>query len=272
VETTHDTHHGHEHDHEDEHRHFQDGDWNNEEYARSWLARQEENAPARRQRFTVLRALLPKNREDEFSYINLGAGPGILDEVLLEQFPGAQATVVDVSLVLLSEARKRLARFGDRVEYVQANLGTSDWVGAVGGPFDFALSTMTMHHVGGPERIRALYAETYRLLGHGGMFLNMDFVRPSRPSLSELGAWAAKDPDAGLSGRSPHGAELPGTLQEHLGWLSEAGFPGVEVIWKNIDTAVMCGIRDHLHMPEGHEAHAHEGGHSHSEGGHSHSH
>jgi hypothetical protein len=89
-------------------------------------------------------------------------------------------------------------------------------------------------------------------------------MRPSRPGLSALAPWAAEDPDAGLSASNVHGHDLPGTLLEHLGWLSEAGFGGVEVFWKNMNMAVVCGIRDHLHMPEGQETHSHEGGHSHA--------
>ena len=47
-------------------------------------------------------------------------------------------------------------------------------------------------------------------------------------------------------------ANLPGTLQEHLGWLGEAGFSTVEVYWKQMDLALMSGINGHLHMPWGH--------------------
>ncbi|MBV9581499.1 MAG: class I SAM-dependent methyltransferase [Chloroflexi bacterium] len=238
--------------------------WNDEDFVAEWLARQP-SRPDRPRQFAIIRALVPKLPEQEFRYINLGAGPGMLDEVLLRHFPSAQATLVDLSLQLLAAARQRLAPFGDRVEYVQANLGTSDWSGAVSGPFDFAFSTLAVHNFGDARRIREVYAETYRLLGHGGTLFNLDYVRPSRPSLAPLAAWAARDPDAGLSGRGG-GNNMPGSLLEHLGWLSEAGFNGVEVLWKDMNTAVVCGIRDHLHMPEGYgaeAAHGHAAPHAH---------
>jgi SAM-dependent methyltransferase len=227
----------------------------------NWLERQKEREPERRRQFVTIRALIPKTPDQEFSYINLGAGPGNLDEVLLAQFRGAQATLVDTSFAMLGAARQRLERFGDRVEYVQANLASPEWAGAVAGPFDIAVSSIAIHNLRDPRRIRELYAETYRLLGHGGMFFNLDYVRPARPGLSALGPWAAKDPEAGLSGRSG-GAGMPGTLLEQLGWLNEAGFATVEVLWKDMGTALMCGIRDHLHMPEGDSAEG-EQGHSH---------
>lgn len=254
MEASHAGTHSHEHHGED---------WHDDAFARQWIDGQASRTQERHAQFTKIRAVIPKRPDQEFAYLNIGAGDGQLDEVLLEHFKGAQATLVDVSLAMLEASRERLKRFGDRVEYVQANLGTPDWVGAVGGPFDFAVSSMAVHHVGQPDQIRSLYTETYKLLGHGGMLLNLDYMRPARPSLSAMAAWAAQDPEAGLSGSNVH-HDLPGTLLEHLGWLSEAGFGGIEVFWKNMNVAVICGFRDHLHMPEGHDAPAHEGGHSHA--------
>ena len=180
--------------------------------------------------------------------------------MLLEHFPGAVVTLVDVSLMMLGAARQRLERFGDRVEYVQAKLAHAEWTGAVGNQFDFVLSTQAVHDVGGPERIRALYAEVLRMLGHGGTFLNLDFVRPARPSLAGLAAWAARDAEAGFSAHRHDDDELPGSLLEHLSWLGEAGFSCVDVLWKDLETALLCGVRDHFHLPEA----AHSDGHGHS--------
>lgn len=227
-------------------------DWNDEDYVARWLERQQEHTAERQRQFAIVRAVIPKLPEQEFRYLNLGAGPGNLDEVLLEHFPGANAIIADSSLAMLGVARQRLARFGNRVEYVNANLSTPDWTGALAGPYDYVVSTLAIHHLGDPRRIRELYGEVYRLLGHGGTFLNLDLMRPARPSLAPLSAWAAKDPEAGLFEQGG-GAALPGSLLEHLGWLGEAGFNCVDVYWKDLSTALICGIRDHLHMPAGAE-------------------
>ena len=232
--------------------HTHDDQWHDEEYVKQWIERQEGRKAERRRQFVALRAFIPKNPDQEFRYLNLGAGPGNLDVVLLEHFNGANAVVLDGSLAMLAEARKQLAKYGDRVEYVQANLTDENWVGAVGGPFDFVLSARTIHHLGGPSRIRALYREIRGLTGHGGTFLNLDYVRPAKAELARLGDWITKDPEAGFSG-PPHDADkMPGTVQEHLGWLGEAGFNTVEVYWKEMDLALMSGINGHLHMPWGH--------------------
>ena len=246
------------------HGHGSREDWQNEEYVAQWLERQGDRAAERRRQFTVIRAMIPKKPDQEFRYLNLGAGPGNLDEVLLKHFSNASATLVDFSLMMLGTARQRLERFDNRVEYVHANLAKSDWAGAVKGPFDFVFATLAVHDVGEAPRIRDLYAEVYKLVGHGGIFLNMDYVRPSRPSLAPWAGWAAKDKEAGLNGRVGERV-MPGTLLEQLGWLNEAGFGCVDVLWKDMSVTLFCAIRDHLHMPDGdgHGGHGAGGGHAH---------
>jgi SAM-dependent methyltransferase len=226
-------------------------DWSDEEYVARWLEPQKERAPERRRQFLALRACIPKIPDQEFRYLNLGAGPGNLDAVLLEHFPGASAVVLDGSLAMLTVARKELARFGDRVEYVQADLTSADWTGAVAGPFNFIVSARSIHHLGEPRRIRELYREVFLLLGHGGMFLNLDYVRPVKAELTRLADWVAKDSEASFSARCGH-EDIPGTMTEQLGWLSEAGFGTVDVFWKEMYLALICGINGHLHMPWGH--------------------
>ncbi|MGE0059192.1 MAG: class I SAM-dependent methyltransferase [Dehalococcoidia bacterium] len=279
--TTHHEHghsHSHEHDHEahDEHdpgehhdHEHGEADWNDDDFVAQWQERQKDRSVERRRQYVTIRALMPKLPEQEFRYINLGAGPGDLDEVLLEHFNGASVTLVDTSLAMLDAARKRLSRFGDRVEYVQANLSRPAWLGAVSGPFDFAISTHSVHHIGDGERIKTFYGELYGLLGHGGMVLNFDFVAPAQPMLADLVPWAARDEEAALNTHRPH--EVSATLNDHLGWLSEAGFGTVDVLCKDLNAALICAIRDHLHMPEGYD-HAHAHAHSHGEHSHEHGH
>ncbi len=251
METSHQ--HAH-HDHEQRHGQAQPGsaarheEWNDEDFVTGWLNHQKEQDVERRRQFVVLRAFIPKGPDQEFRYLNLGAGPGNLDKVLLQHFPGANAVVLDGSLAMLSAARQELTQFGDRVEYVQANLAQSDWTGAVAGPFNLIVSTISIHQLSDPRRIRELYREAFQLIDHGGTFLNLDYVRPARAELAPLAGWIAKDTEAGFS-PGDGSADMPGTMLEQMSWLSEAGFGCVDVFWKEMDLALIGAIRDHLHMP-----------------------
>jgi SAM-dependent methyltransferase len=221
-----------------------------------WIQQQTSRAAERRRQFVLVRAMVPQSRAQEFRYVNLGAGPGGLDAVLLEHFEEAYATLVDSSLPMLAAARQNLSQFGDRVEYVQANLASPDWTKALRGPFNLIVSTIAIHNLGDARRIRELYAEVHGLLGHGGMFLNLDYMRPARASLAALGPWAAKDKEAALSGLGG-GESMPGTVTEQIGWLEEAGFGSADVLWKEPGVALLGAVRDHLHLPGEEHSHSH---------------
>ena len=221
VETT-PQHPDHQHGHSAPGHASHGDDWHDEDFVAQWLERQKARQAERKRQFVALRAFITKGPDQEFRYLNLGAGPGNLDTILLPHFAGANAVVLDGSLAMLAEARKQLAKFGDRVEYVQADLSTADWLGAVAGPFDFVISARTIHHVGDPKRIRELYREVRGLTGHGGTFLNLEYVRPAKAELTRLGEWITRDTEANF-GTPPHGAaDMPGTLLEQLGWLGES--------------------------------------------------
>ena len=246
------THHHEEH-HHSSHGHVEaqasEQNWQNQEFVSEWLQRQDARAPERRRQFVVMRALLPKLPNQEFTYVNLGAGSGNLDEVLLAHFVKAHATLVDGSQAMLDSARERLEPFSDRVEFVVGDLSNPEWLSAVPGPFDVAVSSFAAHHAGPAERVRELYSEVFGLLRADGIFVNLEYVRFPRPELVALSSWAARDPEAQLNATTPRHA-LPGTVIEQVGWLSEAGFATADAMWKNMSVVCFCALKGHLNLPE----------------------
>gem|GEM_PF-219906 len=115
--------------------------------------------------------------------VELGVGPGYLAERVLEGLPAAVRYVaVDFSEPFEAIARRRLARFGDRVTFIRADLlSGSDWTDAVGSePVGACVSTWALHDLGGPDATRKVYRDCAELLAAsgGGVLLNGDFVKP----------------------------------------------------------------------------------------------
>lgn len=77
--------------------------------------------------------------------LDAGCGSGRLTEQLLERLPRGSVVALDGSVSMLAEARQRLARFGDRVTYVQADVGCPPL--PVDGLVDAIMSTATFHWV-----------------------------------------------------------------------------------------------------------------------------
>jgi len=94
--------------------------------------------------------------------LDAGCGTGRVTESLVERLPSGRVVALDGSPSMIAGARERLARFGDRVRYVVADLGQPL---PIDGPVDAILSTATFHWV--PDH-DALFANLAAVLRPGG--------------------------------------------------------------------------------------------------------
>ena len=76
--------------------------------------------------------------------LDAGCGTGRVTELLLARLPRGRVVALDFSAAMLDQARRRLEPFGERVEYVQADLGKPL---PLAPPVDAVLSTATFHWV-----------------------------------------------------------------------------------------------------------------------------
>jgi trans-aconitate 2-methyltransferase len=75
--------------------------------------------------------------------LDLGCGSGRVTERLLERLTTGTAIALDGSESMLAQAARRLARFGDRVSYVQADLASPPL--PIAGQVDAIMSTAALH-------------------------------------------------------------------------------------------------------------------------------
>lgn len=103
--------------------------------------------------------------------LELGCGSGNGTRLILDVFGAARVDAVDLDLAMVARARRRLARFGDRVLVVQGS--ATDLAAALapdgggGGGYDAVFDFAIVHHV--PDW-RAAIAEVVRVLRPGGRF------------------------------------------------------------------------------------------------------
>ncbi|MGH2635294.1 MAG: class I SAM-dependent methyltransferase [Actinomycetota bacterium] len=94
--------------------------------------------------------------------LDAGCGSGRVTELLLERLPRGRVVALDASASMIERARSRLARFGDRVEFVLADLQRPL---PLERPVDAVLSTATFHWVRDHE---ALFRHLAAVLRAGG--------------------------------------------------------------------------------------------------------
>ncbi|MEO5704182.1 MAG: methyltransferase domain-containing protein [Candidatus Limnocylindrales bacterium] len=137
------------------------GDWNASKYDRV-------ADPQTRWGAEVL-ARLPLAGDE--TVLDAGCGTGRVTELLLARLPRGRVVALDFSASMLTEARTRLARFGDQVTFVEADLGRRL---PIDGPVDAALSTATLHWV----------------MDHDALFANLASVlRPSGWLVAQCGGF-----------------------------------------------------------------------------------
>jgi len=94
--------------------------------------------------------------------LDAGCGTGRVTELLIDRLPNGSVVALDQSASMLDEARRRLARFGDRVTFVQADLEKPL---PIDPKVDAVLSTATFHWVQDHD---ALFANLAAVLRPGG--------------------------------------------------------------------------------------------------------
>jgi tRNA (cmo5U34)-methyltransferase len=181
-----------------------------------------------------------------FRILELGVGTGTLTAQILENFPHARLTGIDLSPRMIARARQKLRPYRDRVELVAGDLGTFDEAS-----YDVVVSALAIHHLADAEKWR-LFRRIHRTLSSGGYFGDADDHLPEDPIFdSRYGEIAARLQSRSAGGWSSPQAvwhdhekfDHPSTLTAELAALERAGFAHVGVPWRFFGQAVVWAYR-----------------------------
>jgi SAM-dependent methyltransferase len=232
-------------------------EWQRHELATAFLEARTTLLPLLDVQEDLLRRLFERHPHGVTRFLDLGCGDGAMSEVMLSLFADAEAVLVDFSEPMLERAARRLEDSGTHWRIVDADLSDPAWSERLPpGAYGAAVSGLAIHHLPS-ERKRSLFAELYRLLEPGAMFVNMDYVSvegPLRGLWDEQTLANAVRAERERGGRRSQ-AELerdlfddsdedrPDSVGAQLRWLGEAGFEQAEVHFKWAEGAMFGGIR-----------------------------
>lgn len=209
--------------------------------------------------------LIPAERDDAFTGVELGVGAGWLSEAILTRHPMARMVGLDGSAAMRETAAALLAPFGGRFEALPFRLEAPGWIETLPTPLRCVVSSLVVHHLDGDGK-RRLFADLHARLEPGGALLLCDVVEPAnawgrrhmarswndeveRQSQELRGDRRAfdrfvadrwnfhefPDPDDEV--------DKPSRLVDQLGWLRDAGFTGVDAFWARAGHALFGGYR-----------------------------
>jgi tRNA (cmo5U34)-methyltransferase len=190
----------------------------------------------------MLAALVPPDAR----ILDLGGGTGALSAAVLDGLPEVRVTLLDVDGAMLAEARRRLARFGERVTFREASffdpLPEADAVTA----------SLALHHIHDLDAKTDMYRAIHDALAPGGVFVNLDAAIAADPRLNALAfrRWAAGMAEHGIGEAEARGhfaawadEDRYFSLEEELAALRRAGFAEVDCPWRRGANAVCCALR-----------------------------
>jgi trans-aconitate methyltransferase len=184
--------------------------WQDPAFAEAWDARHLTGNPARAEHLALLLAILD---DVESGWIlDLGTGSGLVAQMVLDQKPGARIFGLDSSAAMLSIARDRLARYGERIRLAEADLTSLDRVDA---PMECsaAIAVQSLHHLE-ETQYRAAVRWTFDHLAPGGWFFIIDRLAIPEPTL-----YSAFHALRERQGQSPN----PDDWSSYLEWLEVNG-------------------------------------------------
>jgi SAM-dependent methyltransferase len=144
--------------------------WQDPVFAEAWDARHLTGNPARAEHLSLLLAIL---QEVEDGWIlDLGCGSGLIAQMVLDQKATARVFGLDSSAAMLSIAKARLTRCGERVRLADGDLTSLDRVDAPA-ECSAAIAVQSLHHLD-EAQYRAAVRWTFDHLAPGGWFFIID--------------------------------------------------------------------------------------------------
>ncbi|WP_304125073.1 trans-aconitate 2-methyltransferase [Methanosphaera cuniculi] len=185
--------------------------------------------------------------KENLRILDLGCGTGNITLQVLERFPDAKVTCLDISDKMLDVAKEKLAGY-ENVEFVLGDFTIVDIID----DYDAIISSLALHHIKDENDKRQMYQCIFDSLKQGGVFYNADVIEANSKYNAKLNERIADkymaenqvttEDMADHKNKRKHN-DHPITMMDHLRLLEDVGFKEIDVIWKYYTNAVYGGTR-----------------------------
>lgn len=190
-------------------------------------------------------------------FLDLGSGAGTLAAALLAEHPAAQAVLVDFSEPMLEAASASFPSPPHRL--IQADFNDPAWVRLLESlaPFQAIVSGYAIHH-STDEKKHEIYNAVFDLLAPGGVFVNVEHVKPATAWVGHvndelfvdsltvhherIGSGKSRESIATeYVYRPDKAANILAPVETQCQWLRSAGYQDVDCYFKIFELAVFGG-------------------------------
>lgn len=178
-------------------------------------------------------SLISQDHTQPLHVLDLGCGNGALSAIILETYPNAHTTALDLTQGMLELCAKRLDKYKNRFTLVEGDYATTD----LGSGFDAVVAGLTLHHLSSTAR-QQVFAKIFNALKPGGVFLSSDIVTDPDPEVTAMHyrMWqqhmSKMGEDAAFWYEKHMQKDNPETIDDLLSWLRCADFKCCACHWK----------------------------------------
>lgn len=170
--------------------------------------------------------------------LELGSGTGNLTELVLEKFPDAEITVVDISEKILDECKARF-QSSNSINYCQYDFKEIEFEIA---SFDLILSSIAIHHIEDVDK-QILFRKINSYLKPKGIFTYLDQCMGETTEIYQknMKMWKTAAFKLGstkenwktwMDHQDEH--DFHATVKNQIKWLEESSFKNIDILWRNL--------------------------------------
>ncbi len=188
---------------------------------------------------TVIK-IIPFKHSEKFSILDIGAGTGLLTELIANKFNKAQITLIDISAEMLSIAQERLKQYkgisfqvGDYSKYLPEQ------------KYKLIVSSLSIHHLCDNDK-KKLFEKIKNSLEPNGIFINADQILGASNEIEKIYQknWLEEVTNNGVTDKALAETldrmkeDKMAPLSKQLKWLKQCKFSEVNCWYKNYRFAV----------------------------------
>ncbi|MDD5129163.1 MAG: methyltransferase domain-containing protein [Candidatus Omnitrophica bacterium] len=201
-------------------------------------------APHYKEAIEALVLALPFARGKKISVADLGCGTGNITRAVLEKYPHARVTCVDLSQQMIAMSKAKLKAYKN-VEFCVADLRDFKF-----NRYDAVVSSLVMHHLE-PADKKVFYRKIYNSLKKGGVFYNSDIIIGSSRHLQDISMedWlkflrkGCSSAEIRRTLKNHKREDRPANLMNELELFRAAGFRNIDVVCKWYYFSVYGGVK-----------------------------
>jgi tRNA (cmo5U34)-methyltransferase len=227
--------------------------WHSQEIVKHWVKEATAQERSRAEQRRLMADLLPFGDDQEFTFLDLGAGTGAASRAILARHPRAAAILADFSAQMLAAGEPEMEPFAGRYRTVEFDMTTGQWPAGIPAQLDAIVTSMCVHHLT-DERKQGLFGEIFEHLVPGGWYFNFDPVSAPDPAVEQIWQQISDRENPEAAHRREHRTPeeqarwenhvryiIP--LDRQVAFLHSAGFAGIDIFWKRLENVIYGGYR-----------------------------